>query len=520
MPVSYDRKTLQALVEASQAIHSHLDVTEVFKRIAEQAAAVLDAEGASVLLYDGQRKELVFQTAVGPSAKPLVGMRFEAGLGIAGQVIKTGRGVCIDNVRENRHFFAGIDAHTGMSTRSMMVAPLSQGGQTFGVVEVINPKGRNHFNTQDLEVLGIFANLATVAALNAQAFDRLSKENKALRASHEAPHIVGGAPAMKKVLHLCQKVSQTQATVLIYGETGTGKELAARAIHASSPRRDKPFIALNCAALTETLLESELFGHEKGAFTGAVDQRLGKFELADQGTLFLDEVGETSMALQTKLLRVLQEREFVRVGGARTIACDVRIVAATNRDLKKEVDAGRFREDLYYRLNVFPIRVPPLRERIEDLPILVDHFIKRLAPELGVKPPSVTPEAMVCLMNYAWPGNIRELRNIIERCTLLAEDQIAPAILPQEVCGVMGATAAPRAEATASPAGAAGSSMMGFDGGSSGGSVLDQHERAIILKALGDCDWNQSEAARKLNISRDHLRYRMKKYEFKRPERT
>ena len=296
-------------------------------------------------------------------------------------------------------------------------------------------------------------------------------------------------------------MATTATTVLITGETGTGKELIARAIHDFSDRQGKSFIAVNCAALPETLLESELFGHEKGAFTGAANQKLGRFELADGGTLVLDEVGEMTQSTQVKLLRVLQEREFVRVGGTQTIVCDVRIVAATNRDLQEDMKAGRFREDLFYRLNVFPITLPPLRQRTEDLPQLIEHFIEQVVPSLGVEPPVVTDETMSAMMAYDWPGNIRELRNIVERCTLLADGgQVTPDNLPPEIAGRSAA-----ARTTAS------------DADTPADSKLAAHEKTMILAALSEANWNQSAAARALGISRDHLRYRVKKYEIRRP---
>jgi len=292
--------------------------------------------------------------------------------------------------------------------------------------------------------------------------------------------------------------------VMVTGETGSGKELVARTVHDLSDRSDKPFIALNCAALPESLLDSELFGHEKGAFTGATEQKMGRFELADGGTLFLDELGEMNHATQVKLLRVLQEREFVRVGGTVTITCDVRIVAATNRDLKAESDAGRFRSDLYYRLSVFPIHVPPLRDRVTDLPLLVDHFVNQVIPSLGVDPPRVSDESLAALMRYDSPGNIRELRNVIERSTLLATDGVIDVEhLPPEIVAAEG----PATDVLPDQGGGKATS-----GDNKGGSKLADHERALVENALRENNWNQSAAARQLGISRDNLRYRVKKY--------
>ncbi len=501
-----DRKTLFALVEASRLISRGLDPNEVFDQVADQAARVLEAEGSSVLLYDEPRGELVFQATHGPAAALIKGERLKADQGIAGQVVRTGRAVRVDNVRQNANFFPGIDAKTRTQTVGLLAAPLIDRGKVLGVVEVINAKGRDNFSDADLDLLRIFANLAAAATRNAQDYDRVSKENRGLRESIKSPAIVGESEAIKKVLKLCEKVARSRASVMVTGETGAGKELVARNVHDLSERRDKPFIALNCAALPETLLESELFGHEKGAFTGAVERKLGRFELADGGTLFLDELGEMSMSTQVKLLRVLQDQQFVRVGGTQTLICDVRIVAATNKDLSREIEAGRFRSDLYYRLNVFPIHIPPLRERVEDLPLLVTHFIRQIVPSLGVPAPRISDAAMMCLMRYHWPGNIRELRNVIERSTLLAGPEITIDHLPPEVAARgAGLVAAQQTNAPALPA----------DTGAT--SKLADHERALILQALAESQWNQSEAARKLGITRDLLRYRMKKYGFKKP---
>jgi len=508
-PASLDRKTMLALVEASRIINHDLNLDEVLQQVAEQAAVVLDAEGSSVLLLDGSRDELVFKIVVGPADRQLLGVRIQANQGIAGQVARTGRAVRVDDVKQNSNFFPGIDAKTNTQTRALMAAPLIDRDVIIGVVEVINPQNRVNFSENDLDVLRFFANIAAAATRNAQAYDRVSRDNRGLRESMPAPLIVGESPVIRRVHELCSKVAKSRATVLITGETGTGKELVARSVHNLSDRSDKPFIALNCAALPETLLESELFGHEKGAFTGAVERKMGRFELADGGTFFLDELGEMNPSTQVKLLRVLQEQQFVRVGGTQTHTCDVRIIAATNRDLSKEMEAGRFRNDLYYRLNVFPIVLPPLRERVEDIPLLVNHFIRQVVPSLGVQAPTITEAAMSCLMQYSWPGNIRELRNVIERSTLLAGSSITVDDLPREV-GSHCSTSVKEVHGNGDKA----------EADSATGSKLEGHERALLLQALSAANWNQSEAARQLGISRDHMRYRVKKYGFKKPGKS
>ena len=310
-----------------------------------------------------------------------------------------------------------------------------------------------------------------------------------LARTHDVEEIVGRHPAMQKLQRVIGQVAPTSATVLITGESGTGKELVARAIHRQGPRRDKPFVPVNPAAIAETLIESELFGHEKGAFTGAYQRKLGKFELAQGGTLFLDEIGALKPELQAKLLRVLQEREIERVGGTRPIRIDVRVVAATNANLDAAVARGAFREDLYYRLNVVPIHVPPLRERADDIPLLVEHFVRHLAQAFNRPVEGVSPEALAALRQYRWRGNVRELQNIIERCVVLAEgptiqlnDLPLDILLPEHRTRVRAADKLPLKDAT------------------------EQFERQIILRVLERVKGNQSEAARILGVHRNSLK--------------
>jgi len=315
-------------------------------------------------------------------------------------------------------------------------------------------------------------------------------------------NIVGGGAALKQVLAAVERVAPTTSTVLLRGETGTGKELVAHAIHINSPREDRPFVRVNCAALAPGVLESELFGHEKGAFTGAANQRQGRFELADGGTLFLDEVGDLPLDVQVKLLRVLQEQEFERVGGTETVRVDVRVVSATNRDLERAIEDGEFREDLYYRLNVFPILLPPLRERLDDLPPLVDHFVGKYAERMNKAVLGFADDALEALRSYAWPGNVRELENVVERALIVAAGprvQAADLDFGRRGASSPGAAAPRRAASDADPARPL-------------GERLADEERREIVAAVERNDGNIAATARDLSINRSTLYYRMRKH--------
>jgi two-component system, NtrC family, response regulator PilR len=312
--------------------------------------------------------------------------------------------------------------------------------------------------------------------------------------------ILGRSPAIDEVRQLVAKVAGTGTTVLVTGESGTGKEVVARTIHAKGPRHDQPFVAINCGAIPEGLIESELFGHEKGSFTGAAEQKPGLFEVAGSGTLFLDEVGELPPSVQVKLLRALQERKIRRVGGSGDLTMSARIIAATNRDLAAEVQAGRFREDLFYRLNVIQVKMPPLRERREDLPLFLDHFLERFSAELGRPRPAIAPEAQRLLLAYGYPGNVRELANVVERAVTLCEGAVVDAtVLPPSVRGA------------AAIAGAAGATALPSEGLDLQ-AHLDAIERAILEKALQRTGGVKTEAARLLSLTFRSLRYRLAKY--------
>ncbi|HEY5936816.1 MAG TPA: sigma-54 dependent transcriptional regulator [Kofleriaceae bacterium] len=342
--------------------------------------------------------------------------------------------------------------------------------------------------------------------LAAQLAEYTGYLNQQIHGEFDFGNIIGDSPALREVLSKVEQVAPTTSTVLLRGETGTGKELVAHAIHINSPREEKPFVRVNCAALAPGILESELFGHEKGSFTGALARRPGRFELADGGTLFLDEVGDLPMEVQIKLLRTLQEREFERVGGAETIKVDVRMVSATNRNLEKMIEEGEFREDLYYRLNVFPINLPPLRDRPEDLSVLTSHFIAKFARQMGVTPAPASTEALAKLREYNWPGNVRELENIIERAMILAKG--APLGAPHLD---FGRRAGSPPSASASGPVAIVPAPVSDEGKSLAERLLDS-ERKEIIAAVEKSRGNIASAARTLGINRSTLYYRLRKH--------
>jgi two-component system, NtrC family, nitrogen regulation response regulator NtrX len=360
-----------------------------------------------------------------------------------------------------------------------------------------------------------------VTIQNTLSQSQLRKENRELKLAMESRYeIVGSSPALRRVLEAVQRAAPTNATVMLLGESGVGKELVARTIHRNSPRAGQRFIQVNCAAIPEELIESELFGHEKGSFTGATEKQIGKFEQADRGTIFLDEVGDMSPKTQAKVLRVLQEQEVERLGSARTIKVDVRVIAATNKNLEEAIQRGEFREDLFFRLNVIPIQVPPLRERRDDIPQLVQHFAKRISEEHNLKPRRFEPRAMEALQRYRWRGNIRELRNTVERLMIMAPgDLIRVEDLPTEVRGVSPSPASPSdAPALAQPAAGAGGSATSTSATPAPGTLREfkeAAERAFLVEKLRENNWNISKTAEALDTPRSNLYKKLEQYGIK-----
>lgn len=489
-----DNVQLAALVRLSADLVGTLDEKKVIQKIVTEAASVLDAEACSVILLDDAADECFFYSASNATSE-LLQIHFNRELGIVGKVLSSGKPVLVANAADDPYHYAGVDQRTGMTTQSLIAVPLTVKERIIGVVEAVNKCSSALFNENDLQLLLLFANFAAVAIHNARAFGQCRNEADAFRASAVRPDIwLGDSPAMQRIWTIVEKVAKTASTVLISGESGCGKEVVADAIHRAGDRRERPYICVNCAALETNLLTSELFGHEKGAFTGAQSQRIGRFELAKNGTIFLDEIGDAEWSVQARLLRVLETHRFERLGSSESRVTDARVIAATNVDLEKAVQEKRFREDLFHRLNVVSIAVPSLREHVEDVPGLLDFFAERYGQEMKAKPIRFAPDAVRMLMGYRWPGNIREIKNMVERCAVLADDASISAVELRNYFPLMD-----RCE----PA----EQGMMPEGGS-----LWEREKAAIEQALDAAKGNQSEAARKLGIELHRLRYRMKKF--------
>jgi len=387
-------------------------------------------------------------------------------------------------------FFTAAQTLNRLEIKSLLCAPLIVSGKALGLIYVDSRDPKTLFDPDHLQFLSAVASLAALALDNVRHWERLNEENRMLRAEINLEHdMVGNSLRMAEVLKIIHRVAPTNSTVLIQGESGTGKELVARAIHRNSPRAERPFVAINCAALTETLLESELFGHEKGSFTGAVAQKKGKIELAEGGTLFLDEIGELGLGLQAKLLRVLQERELERVGATRAIPVDVRLIAATNRNLADAVQAGQFRDDLFYRLNVVAINMPALRERREDIPALAEHFVAKYSKKLKTRVKTLSPEARAYLVGYDWPGNVRELENAIERALVLGTAEvILTDDLPEAVLESESSSASLQVPAAAKYHGA-----------------VKDSKKQLVIQAMQQANGNYIDAAKILGIHPNSL---------------
>ena len=473
-------RALSTLLKISTAIGSIRDVESLQWQLLGMIFDVIPAERGAILLMDDSAAEISSPVAWDRVSGPDHPVHVSRSL--VRRVITDGIAILDNEGRESGSRSSGEAA----PVRSLLCVPLVVADRAFGIIYLDSANPKAAFTKDDLQLLAAIAGLAAIAIENARQFERLGSENQRLRAEISLQHdMVGQSPRMRQVYQFIEKVAPSDSTVLIGGESGTGKELAARAIHKNSPRKNQPFMALNCAALTETLLDSELFGHEKGSFTSAICQKKGLLEVAEGGSVFLDEVGELSLTLQAKLLRVLQEREFVRVGGTRPIKLNVRFLAATNKDLQKAVGDDSFRADLFHRLNVISFTLPPLRDHGDDIPLLAEYFAARYAKRCKRDVKGISAEARACLTQYDWPGNIRELENAMERAVVIGSSSF---ILPEDL---------PETLLESSPTSTVGSA--GYH------DAVRNLKKQLILSAFEKGGGSITEAAKLLGINPNYL---------------
>ncbi|MBW2407425.1 MAG: sigma 54-interacting transcriptional regulator [Deltaproteobacteria bacterium] len=501
---------LNLLYQVSKSIHSIHDLTKMLQNILLKIKEVFAIEGASIALHDAANKEFYFIRTVeeqrGTAPKTMDQMRFPDDYGVAGWVLRENRSVIIPDVSRDERFSDKLDIQHDFITCSMICVPLKTRKGSIGVLYALN-KLEGEFTPKEVRLLEILSGTIAIAIENAKLYGEirqyatsLEKENVRLKSEVQnrfnLQGIIGSSAPMRRVFELLSKVIGTPTSVLIQGETGTGKELLAKVIHYNSDLKDKPFIAENCGALSENLLESELFGHVKGAFTGAIADKKGLFELADGGTVFLDEIIDMPHAMQTKLLRVLQEGQVRPVGGSHYQQVNFRLITSSNRDLLEEVKKGNFRDDLYYRVQVFPIKLPPLRERKEDIPLLAAHFLEKFAEKLNQPIARLTPWALDLLVQFDWPGNVRELENEIERALTLAggDREIQAGYLSEKITGTAGQDAVTQVD------------------GITLHDAVERMELQMVTRALGDAGGNRSKAARILGLTRQGLLNKIARY--------
>jgi formate hydrogenlyase transcriptional activator len=505
-----ERTRLSLILDLNNSVVANLKLRDVLQAISPSIRKVMRLDLVSLILPDKDGQHTRLYALDFPDSKGLVQQDVLTPFdrSVAGQVLRSGKS-WVGDVDELSK--SGFDPQIAIAEglKTLCILPLSRGNRVLGALCLARLQ-KNAFNQPDVDFLSQITGQIAIAIDNALAYrqiselkDQLAQEKLylegELRSEMNFDEIIGDSAALRAVLRQVEAVAPTGSTVLIHGETGTGKELIARAVHNLSERSSNAFVKLNCAAIPTGLLESELFGHERGSFTGAIAQRIGRFELASRGTIFLDEVGEIPLDLQPKLLRVLQEREFERLGSSRTLRTDARLIAATNRDLGAMVDRQTFRTDLFYRLNVFPIRVPALRERVEDIPFLIRHFVQHFTRNMKKQIDTISSETMNALVRYPWPGNIRELQNVIERAMILSKSPVLHVPL---------ADLKPR---------------ITENGDTNGSATLEEVERRHILSVLEQTNWvfaGPHGAAARLGLKRPTLQFRMQKLGITRPKRS
>ncbi|MFZ5994219.1 MAG: nif-specific transcriptional activator NifA [Thermodesulfobacteriota bacterium] len=493
---------LTCLYEIARALGASLDLRASLHSTLDILAKKLGMTRGTITILNPMTAELQIEVAHGLTAEARRRGRYKLGEGITGKVVESGEPMVVPRISEEPLFLNRTRSRGDLAKQdiSFICVPIKAARKTVGALSVDRLFQTDVSLDEDLRLLTIISSLIAQTVTKIQTMEKekelLINENLELRHrltdKYSISHIVGNSSRMKEVYEMISRVAGSNATVLIRGESGTGKELVANALHYNSRRAHKPFIKVNCSALPETLIESELFGHEKGAFTGAIHQKKGRFELAEGGSIFLDEVGELSQNIQVKLLRVIQEHEFERLGGTQTIHCDVRIIAATNKDLEEALSKGTFREDLYYRLNVFPIHIPPLRERRTDIMLLAEHFLERFCRENNKNIRRISTPAIDMLMQYHWPGNVRELQNCMERAILVCDEEVIKSYHLPPTLQTPGSS---RTHSRLSLA-----------------EAVDNTEKEMIIEALKETRGNQSQAAQYLDTSLRILNYKIHKY--------
>lgn len=483
-----DVTKFSTLIELNSLINSNItDLHTLLARILDSAVRLCQSEASSLMLVNREAQELYFEVATGSHGEAAAKFTVKMGEGIAGWVAAHNKSLIVNDVENDSRHAKEISGQIGYPSKTILAVPMRIKDECIGVIELLNKEGGKNFTQEDMEWLEIFANQAALAVQNTKSIEKAREEINQLQSGYHT--LIAKSPVILEKLEIIDRVAKTDSSVLILGESGVGKELFAEQIHLRSPRTGAPFVRVNCAALPENLMESELFGHVKGAFTGAIQSRQGRFEAAHKGTIFLDEIGEIPLSLQSKLLRVIQDKTFEKVGSDMSITVNVRILAATNRDIEAMVEKGEFRSDLYYRINVLPLYIPPLRQRPEEIPELAEFFLKRYQAETKKQFDGFSADAMKFMLSYSWPGNIRELENSIERACVISKGRTI-----QKNDLFMRSTLE-----LSSPAVPAGEGSRNLK------NTLNKFKATFIEKVLEENNWNQTETAKALDIQRTYL---------------